>query len=318
MEYFLYILLNVAFGVISLSIYLLMGERLADKSIIVSLVVAMVFSVFFTYSLGASIVFISTISIDTLYRKRSLISVAILIAVLFMNLTFNFSENTVLVESLSVGVGMAISLILSNYMRMEIFKNESEKGHENKIETTRDVFQIAVGILIILAIVMFPKFLILLGLISGSIIAIIILDLVGLFRNTKMSKLVFRLERKNVQPGLGTLWFIAGLMLLVSLSPKWRVVEVGVFAMGVGDSLATIFGMNFRISGLFYNRKKSVGGFIFMLIPTAIFAMMILGPSYFIVALVATFVESISRYPLDDNVTIPSSIILSNLLLSIL
>jgi dolichol kinase len=55
-----------------------------------------------------------------------------------------------------------------------------------------------------------------------------------------------------------------------------------------------------------------------MLIPTAIFAFAILGPLYVLLAVVATFAESISRYPVDDNISIPLSVIAVNLLISLL
>jgi dolichol kinase len=196
--------------------------------------------------------------------------------------------------------------------------NETQKGGNHRTEVHRDIVQIITGVIIIIAIVYIQKVLVEGGLMLGIILGIILVDIAGIYKNSSVSKVILHFERHNVQPGLGTLWFIAGLMILIAFTERWRIIEIGVFAMAIGDSLATIGGVNIKSMKLFYNKKKSVGGFFCMLIPTAVFAYLILGPIFIILAVIATFAESVSRYPVDDNISIPISVILSRFIFSLI
>ncbi len=304
--------------VLAFVLYIASGREIKDRSLIAAFATSLVFLLFFPDSINIVILFTGTLAVNSMYRKRSigmlfLFTVDVILGTLLMP-----SDKTIIFECLSIGVGIAISLMFSTYMKGEVLNNEKERGNIHHTEIYRDLFQIAVGIAIITLMILSPHLIFEVIIIISAILAIFILDIASLYSNFRISRLIYKMERRNVKPGLGTLWFIAGLMLLISLSPRWRIAEIGVFAMAIGDSLATIGGLKIRIRRLFYNRKKSLGGFLFMLVPTSIFALILLGPSYFLIALIATFVESLSRYPLDDNVTIPSSVILGSLLLSVL
>jgi Dolichol kinase len=316
--FLVYLILNFIFMMLAFLCYIAFQKNLKDYSLITSFPVSIVFLYFFPLSLSMSIVFTGTLALNSMYRRKSIVGISLFsIAVLtelIMNFQRKFSDSPVPIHRL----GVSISLLTSSYMKRQNQSNEIAKGHTGNTEVYRDILQIGTGIVIIYIMIFWSHLLVELILIAGMLVVVFILDLAALHHTAKISKLILKMERTGVGPGFGTLWFIAGLMLLISLTPKWKLVEIGVFAMAIGDSLATIGGMNFGIKKLFYNRKKSVGGFIFMLIPTALFTFFILGPSYLFIAVLATVIESVSGYPLDDNITIPSSVIIGNLIMSII
>ncbi len=318
MIFFDFLLFNVVIIAGSITLFRIFRYKLADYSLIVSLLIGLLFYLFFPDTIDFAIVVLGTLSINTLYSRNSYVFIAILIFLTVLDGALNFSISPLLHETLSLGVGISISLLLSNSVRLMNLDNENERGKKKRTEVERDVVQIFSGIIILLAIIFIPKVLLEGGLLLAILISIVLVNVAAVERESRISKAILHFERNNVQPGVGSLWFIAGLMILIALSLRWRVVEIGVFAMAIGDSLATIGGVNLRTKKLFYNHKKSIGGFLFMLIPTAIFAFAILGPLYVLLAVVATFAESISRYPVDDNISIPLSVIAVNLLISLL
>ncbi len=314
----LYLVLNSIFMVLAFSAYILIEQRHKDYVPIASFIVSLIFLYLYPESLNMAIVFTATLAINSMYRRKSIVSLSFFSVAILLEFLLNFQKSSVIPVCLSIGVGVSISLLTSSYMKKQSLSNEKARGHAHNTEIFRDLLQIGVGIVIITMMIFWSHLLVELILVGGMLLAIFILDLIALYETMKISKLVSRMERDNVKPGYGTLWFIAGLMLLISLSPQWKLVEIGVFAMAIGDSLATIGGLKMGIKKLFYNRKKSIGGFISMLIPTAIFAFIVLGPSYIFVAVLVTILESVSGYPLDDNFTIPSGVIIGNLILSVL
>lgn len=314
----LYLVLNSVLIALAFFSYIVVEERRKDYAIIISFLVSLIFLYFYPESLNMAIVFTATLAINSMYRKKSLVSFSLFSLAILLEFLLNIQKSVVIPVSLSIGVGVSISLLTCSYMKNLSLSNEKARGHARGTEIFRDLLQISVGVVIITLMIFWSHLLVELILVAGMLIAIFILDMIALHETMKISKLILRMERNNVKPGYGTLWFLAGLMLLISLSPQWKLVEIGVFAMAIGDSLATIGGINMGIKKLFYNRKKSIGGFMAMLIPTAIFAFIILGPSYIFVAVLATILESVSGYPLDDNFTIPSGVIIGNLILSIL
>ncbi len=310
--------MNIVITVGSIALFTLFDEKFSDYSGITSVIIGILIYIYFPNTLDFSIVVLGTICINTLYTKKSFIFIILLVIISVVDGLANFTISSLLNETLAIGAGISISLLLSNEVRIMNMNNENQRGKTKKTEVERDLVQILCGILILLAIILTPKILLEGGLLLSVLLGIILIKITAVYGNSVISKTILHFERNDVQPGIGTLWFIAGLMILIALSLRWRVVEIGVFAMAIGDSLATIGGVNLKTRKLFFNPKKSLGGFISMLIPTAIFAFFVLGPIYIIIAIVATVIESLSMYPIDDNITIPVGVIVTNFLISLL
>ena len=313
-----FLIFNVIIIAGSITLFGLLGYKLIDYSLIVSLLIGLPIYILFPNTIDFAIIVLSTLSINALYSKKAFLFIFILIFISILNGAYNFSVLPLLHETLSLGLGISISLLLSNSVRLMNLDNEKERGKKKKVEVERDVVQIGSGIIILIAIAYIPKVLLEGGLLLAILISIVFINTAAVEKNMRFSKAILRLERNNVQPGIGSLWFIAGLMILIALSYRWRVVEIGIFAMAIGDSLATIGGVNIKSKKLFYNKKKSIAGFLFMLIPTTIFAYVVLGPVYIVLAIAATVAESMSRYPVDDNISIPASVLAVNFLTSFL
>ncbi|MGP6240201.1 diacylglycerol/polyprenol kinase family protein [Cuniculiplasma sp. SKW4] len=264
-----------------------------------------------------SVEFLSTLALNLLYTSRSFTYIGAVTAILFLTVIIHLNTNISSGLALSLGVGISISLLFSNDMRKNEFVNNEARGNSNNIEVRRDLLQILSGIALISSFFIISEVYIKVILVFLVIFAIFLLNFSGIYRESFISKFVMSFERKNVQPGIGSLWYIAGVLLLMGLTGGMGALLVGVFAMAIGDSAATIAGMNLRTLKLPYNPRKSVGGLAAMLFVTSVFAVYFFGIFYIIYAVVASLAESFSGYPVDDNFSIPVSVILTRFILSI-
>jgi dolichol kinase len=127
------------------------------------------------------------------------------------------------------------------------------------------------------------------------------------------------MEREDTKLGLGSMYLAAGFLLVLAFTRSLALIYISAFMIMIGDSLATIIGMKIRSRRLFYNRKKSVAGFLAMLIPSFVFGIFFFIYFYSVIyALGGTFAESISNKVADDNITIPVSIVVLHLIISML
>jgi dolichol kinase len=113
------------------------------------------------------------------------------------------------------------------------------------------------------------------------------------------------LERDNTPLGIGAIWFAAGVLFAYAIIHNIHILLVVTFILMVGDSVATIVGTRVKTFPLFYNPRKSFGGLMAMFVVSAIFGFLIIGPAAILYAGVGAFVESIAKYPFDDNYLIP-------------
>lgn len=317
MIYIIFFVLNLIIVLLFLLSYLSMGYEIVNISTISSLFISIPFFFFFPYSLSMSVEFLSTLALNLLYTSRSFLYIGAVATILLITVIIHLNTNTSAGLALSLGVGISVSLLLSNNMRKNEFLNNEARGNSTNIEVKRDLLQIMSGIALIGSFFIISENYIKVILVFLVIFAIFLLNFSGIYRNSFISGFVMSFERKNVQPGIGSLWYIAGVLLLMGLTGGMGALLVGVFAMAIGDSVATIVGMNLRTFKLPYNPKKSIGGFASMLIVTSLFALYFFGDFYIIYAVVASLAESFSGYPVDDNFSIPVSVVLTRFILSI-
>ncbi|MEM0139923.1 MAG: hypothetical protein QXZ44_04845 [Ferroplasma sp.] len=215
----------------------------------------------------------------------------------------------------SISMAILISMFLDKNMKKYDLMNKESKGKDIKIETNRDYFQIAAGIVTLL--------IFLIAGLQGRIIVLITVFLIYLVGNilylnnkNRIAVMVYSMERDNTKLGLGSMYLAAGFLLILAFVRSMPVIYISIFILMIGDSLATIIGMNMHSPKLFYNHKKSVAGFLAMLIPSMLFGFIDLA---FIVSFVyatgATFAESISNRVADDNITIPVAIVIVHFLI---
>ncbi len=216
----------------------------------------------------------------------------------------------------SISISILLSMFLDKNMRKYDVTNNEKKGKDIKRETYRDYFQISTGIITIAIFALDG--------IKGRILillAVLLIYLAGnvLYLNNKnrIADLVYMMEREDTKLGLGSMYLAAGFLLVLSFTRSLPLIYISAFMIMVGDSLATILGMKIRSRKLFYNKRKSVAGFLAMLIPSFVFGLFFF--VYFssaIYALGGTFAESISNKIADDNITIPVSIVIIHLIIS--
>ena len=218
----------------------------------------------------------------------------------------------------AISISILLSMFLDKNMKKYDLMNNEKKGKDIKRETYRDYFQISTGVITIL--------IFFLDGIKGRVLillAVLLIYLAGniLYLNNKnrLADIVYRMEREDTKLGLGSMYLAAGFLLVLAFTRSLQLIYISAFMIMIGDSLATIIGMKIRSRKLFYNRKKSIAGFLAMLIPSFIFGIFFFIYFYSaIYALGGTFAESISNKVADDNITIPVSIVVLHLIISML
>jgi dolichol kinase len=216
----------------------------------------------------------------------------------------------------AISISILLSMFLDKNMRKYDITNNEKKGKDIKRETYRDYFQISTGVITI-AIFAFEG-------IKGRILillAVLIIYLAGniLYLNNKnrIADIVYMMEREDTKLGLGSMYLAAGFLLVLSFTRSLPVIYISAFMIMIGDSLATIIGMKIRSRKLIYNKRKSIAGFMAMLLPSFLFGLFFFVYFYSaIYALGGTFAESISNKIADDNITIPISIVVLHLIIA--
>ena len=188
-----------------------------------------------------------------------------------------------------------------------IEKRESKK--ENKrLEISRDVVHLIIGIAIISLAALLPDPR---GLIVVLIIMGFILGSYTIISKGKFSRMLYKFERKNTYFGSGAIWLALGALLAMGFIFSRNFLIAILAAIFIGDPLATIVGVMFGKHRIFYNREKSVEGSFAYFVAVLAVAYLFIGLYALPIALIAAFVESWG-IKIDDNLMVP--IILSILL----
>lgn len=259
------------------------------------------------------IAYVSAITALMLYSRRFYIPFGILF---FLSAVEIYRGNPASL-SLSISLGTAISLLMSNLMISRIEHNEYQKGTSSNIEIRRDLFQIACGVAALAILYLFR-----LGTAESVIvILLLLLYILGNYsynnRSSPISAILHTIERKNVDLGLGSLMAAVGVLFMFGLVSDLGVVLLGMFLVMIADPVATIAGKLIGGTKLPYNRNKSFSGFLIALLSAAVFAIYTGGAFFILYAIVGTFTESATKKPIDDNLTIPLSVVALHYFISI-
>jgi len=171
-------------------------------------------------------------------------------------------------------------------------------------EVLRKTVHLLVGICIALAIPYFDKGMVLAAFVLAIFIGCILSDAISKgYRLPLVSRVVSLLEREEVMPGKGTLYFAIGVFFVLVFFPLGVVIPA-ILCLAVLDGVATLVGIHYgrhKIWG-----SKSLEGTLAGTACTWVVLLLATPIGIFPAALAAVtagFVELLS--PVDDNLTIP-------------
>lgn len=219
---------------------------------------------------------------------------------------------------LSISLGTMVSLLLSNGTIRRAVLNEEKKGLDKITEIKRDVFQILTGLIVISLLFLFGRYTGSIIVLYGSLLLYTIGNFSSLQRNSKISRFLFTMEREGVSLGQGAISLASGVFFLFGMIGMYDVVLAGIFLVLIADPVATIAGKTLGGPKLPYNKMKTVSGTLISMLISLLFVWLVLGLSVLPYAIVGILVESITTYPMDDNITVPVSLVLSNYLFAVL
>lgn len=224
--------------------------------------------------------------------------------VLFAGYEFQ-SDSTWIAIDISISSAIILTMMFDNRLKSYTQNNDSVRGKVKKKEVYRDYVQSLVGVAIL--IVVFVE-----GLLDSRVIitlSVLILYAAGnyfyLHRKNMIGDFLWSFERDDTPLGIGSIWFAAGILLAFAIINSISILYIVLFVLVIGDSAATIVGVNVKTRRLFFNKRKSVGGFLALFVLSAVFGYFVIGYTGIIFALVGAIVESATQYPLDDNYIIP-------------
>lgn len=205
----------------------------------------------------------------------------------------------------SLSTAIILTMIFDKRLHSFTHTNDSVRGKAKKKEIYRDYMQSFVGVVIL--VVLYLE-----AVENTRIIitlSVLILYAAGnyfyLHRKNIIGDFLWSFERENTPLGIGSIWFAAGILLAFAIINSLDVMYIVLFVLVIGDSAATIVGVNIKTKPLFYNKRKSIGGFLALFLLSAAFGYFVIGYLGILYAFVGAIVESATQYPLDDNYIIP-------------
>ncbi|MFH0884752.1 MAG: hypothetical protein V1861_03510 [Candidatus Micrarchaeota archaeon] len=172
-------------------------------------------------------------------------------------------------------------------------------------EDARQLFHMAVGLLALVALLIFGR-----GFLLAALFFTIIIG--TLLMNARLlGKRIFivqwfeeRFEREDAPlPGWGSACYAAGVLLAAAFLSDVPQIAATIFVLGIGDGISTIIGLRGRMK-IPYNRKKTLEGTLAMFY-ASLGAFVFVGPIAIPLAIVAALAESVPR--VDDNLMIPAA-----------
>ena len=253
----------------------------------------------------------------TLYYTRGIRAFMLLAAMAVMQLLIGVAYGPSLpymrLMAVSFGIGTGIGFFL-----MELHSGSNNVRSNKGIETSRDIFQIIIGLVVVFLLLYFKRTYI-------AEYVILAMILIGYSFNalsnssrkrSGLESFFWRLERAGAVYGTGATYAAAGIGILLGLVPNVGMLTIGCAALFFGDSIATIVGKSFNSPPLPYNKSKSLYGFVAFFLVTSVIGFPLIGIYSFPLGLILAVVESIGT-KIDDNLSIPIATAVVYLLLSV-
>jgi phytol kinase len=174
-------------------------------------------------------------------------------------------------------------------------------------EMLRKVVHFFLGLGIAIAIPLFDRQMVLAAFVIAIFVGFIISDALSRgYTIPLISRVIALLERKDVLPGKGTLYFAIGVFFCLVFFPL-AVVVPAVICLAVLDGVATIIGVRFGRHRIW--KGKSLEGTLAGIGATIVALVILTSLSPFLIltaAVIAGIVELLT--PVDDNLVIPVSV----------
>ncbi|MDD1660931.1 MAG: phosphatidate cytidylyltransferase [Methanomicrobiales archaeon] len=169
-------------------------------------------------------------------------------------------------------------------------------------ETLRQLVHLVYGLLIVTAITLLDRQTMLMVMMIALFAGLLISDVLSRgYRIVGISTIVDELERPNVFPGKGAIYFLfSSLVCLFLFGPE--LAAAAVLCLAVLDCVATIAGIRYGRHRVF--NGKSVEGTIAGIAAAALVLLLVLPPSLALAAAVLAGVVELLA-PLDDNLLVP-------------
>ncbi len=199
-------------------------------------------------------------------------------------------------------IGTIYGLLYREFALNEKKSDTFDTKRRKKTEINRDIIQISLGIVLIVALYYF-------GYLSG-VLVIFALLIFGYFVNNILANVRVKpiytrakdLERKNVSYGLGASYLAASTALMLGFAGSPPLLLFGIVAVFFGDSAATIIGISARgAAPLPYNRYKTIIGSLAFFLITAILGYFFIGMYAILLAAILAFIEGLA-ISIDDNI----------------
>lgn len=259
--------------------------------------------------------FMTVACINNLFRRYFYLYLATLFVILAAASYLYFAVLQYLV--LAVSVAGIIGLTFSRNLRESLISNEQAKGKDQEIEGKRDLFQIVSGLMLIIIALFSGRYFFLIVMIV-TFVLLGIGNLAATGHSTRVRSFFYGMERQSAILGTGAIMIASGTLFMISLIRVQAIILTSIFVVLIGDSLSSLVGMHYPIAKLPFNKKKSLGGFLAMLVTSMLFAFVVSGFSLalpLVFAVLGSIVEAATFTPLDDNITVPFSLVLVYLLI---
>ncbi|MGC8537902.1 MAG: hypothetical protein ACP5MZ_02875 [Candidatus Micrarchaeia archaeon] len=272
-------------------------------------VIASIFLLFFNHVYSILIIFgISLVSCSSVYqylRHRAIFSVSMLY--LLAAISYFYAVTSIpgiVVAAQSISIGLIAAFIAKSHAPKAVRPARSNK----RIEIRRDVFEMAMGVVLFLIIALVRYY--------SAVYIVVLLSLFGysisglLKHKSRIYVFLNSLERTGAFFGEGAVYLAVGTLLMVSFIHARPLLLAGIIALFFSDSLATIVGITYGKHKLAYNRSKSVEGALVFWISASILAYPLIGPYSLLIGAVLSAVESVSgMHTIDDNISIAIAMI---------
>jgi len=259
------------------------------------------------YDIAYTAVFLTFATVLAAYEGAS-IPVMLLGVALFEDFALSFSSafeylfflfSMIYIYAFVATVAFVAQAVLLGLLAHVRPSAKPSSGKSLKTELRRDIVQVCAGVVIVLA------FWFLSGTLAKSFVILLVLIgyLVGSYavssKKGKVSRFFLSLERKGAEFGQGAKWLAIGALVPIAFLSANNAVPVLV-AIFIGDALATIVGLRYRIR-LGYNRKKSAAGTLVYFISSAAISFFFVGIAAIPIAAIAAIIESLPKH-IDDNI----------------
>ncbi len=204
-------------------------------------------------------------------------------------------------------LGFAISSTATMFMVSRIRENDQTnyemKGKDGRKETLRDVFQIAIGVIMAGAGFVVGLDFARVGVLAGVLGMLVVGNVAYVYPNSAVSRRLWSMERESVFLGLGAMWIAISSIIAAALSPNLASFELCILVIFVSDSVATIVGVKYGKTKLYRGSRKSLQGLVSHGVVSTTAGFLLLGYAGALIGLVSSMVEGFSQGRLDDNLT---------------